>query len=274
MVAGDAEHDRRRVVRRVVDRRHRVVDERELHRAVPRRAARRHRVGAPGRARDDRGRGGRDLRHHRAAAAEPVAEAAGGRRRRHGADEARVHARRRAARADLQEVGAARPRRVGAARWAPPVGRVVARIGEPHPRRPAPARRARPDLRLERAARPAQADEVEATGRAQRARRAPAGGGRRGAGELAVEVELERGGAERGGRAQRGGERGRADAEGVAAGQVPAHGLQNTTRVTDGAVAAARVRARVRPAARAPSARSRAASSRPPRPRTTGRSRR
>ena len=59
VVLGDAEHDRGRLVGRVVVGGDRVVHEAHLHHAVAGRRARRDRVAAPRRARDDRRRGAR-----------------------------------------------------------------------------------------------------------------------------------------------------------------------------------------------------------------------
>ena len=201
VVAGDAEHDPRRLLGRVLDRAGGVMDERGLHGAVARAAARRDLVGAPAGARDHE-RGG--LRGAGLGLARRVVE--------------RAHEPRRelpglTPEAELELVGGAGEGGIGA------VERDV-RVGEGGPARPAAAFHARPDLRLDVGARvPAQADEVEAVGRPERLGELPAGGV-----ELA-DPELEQGRVGRGLRVRGGGEAeraegDRAESQDMAAGEV------------------------------------------------------
>ena len=158
VVAGDAEHDPRRLLGPVLDRAGGVMDERGLHGAVARAAARRDLVGAPARPRDHergglRGAGRGLARHSVERAHEPRGELPG-----------------LAPEAELELVGGAGEGGIGA------VERDV-RVGEGGPARPAAAFHAGADLRVDvGAAVPAQADEVEAVGRPQRLGELPAAG--------------------------------------------------------------------------------------------------
>ena len=233
VVAGDPEHDPRRVLGVVGVGRHRVVHERDLDRAVVGGRARRDGVAAP--------LGPGDHAHRRAldlaaggdarAPAQALADPAGDGRGRQGAHEAGAQRARVAAQAQLELVGGADERRVGAGDGARAVGPVVAHDVQRRPRGPAAAAPARAHLRLGvAAARPAQADQVEAARRAQHPRRAPARAGDRGGQILAGEVELEQrapAGEGGGGRLQGdGGKGGGAEPEDLAArGTTIRHGL-------------------------------------------------
>ena len=135
-----AEHDRGRLVGRVVVGGDRVVDEGHLHHAVVGRRARRHRVGAPRRARDDRRRRpGLGAACCLGLAAARATRRPAGR----GGDGDEVHAQRAAQRprgAQLQLVAAPGPDRIGGPLAGAGVGRVVAVDGERHPRAPASRR--------------------------------------------------------------------------------------------------------------------------------------
>ena len=132
VVARDAEDDRSRLLGRVVDGADGVVHERDLHVAVAGAAARWHAVAAPARARDDRGRA-----RLACGRARPARRRVGER-----AHEARLQAAGAAAQPQLELVGAAGEDGVGAVA----VAGVVVR--QRRPARPAPAVRARADLRL------------------------------------------------------------------------------------------------------------------------------
>ena len=237
VVARNGQHDRGRVLRVVVVRGHRVMNERELDLAVDRSRARRHCGGAPRRARDDRGRA--RLGDAGDAAAEAPRQPARHARGRERAHEARAQAARVAAQAQLELVGGADEGGVGAGRGAPAVRPVVARRVQRRPLGPAAATAAGAYLRLGRGAvRPRQADEVEAPRRVEHATPPPAAGrGGRGTRREPVERQLEqRGGAcceRRGGRAEPGrrGDRG-AGAEDLPAGEGTAghDGLQHLDR--------------------------------------------
>ena len=202
MVARDPEHDAGRLLRPVVVRAHRVVDERGLHLAVLRRAARRDGVAAPLGAGDDQRLAGLGCTGTRPGRGPCAARAAGhvarGPRGRLGADEARAQPAGGAAEAELEDVGRAGVGGLGAGGGVAAVGRVVAGGVQRQPRRPGAAPLAGADLRLEApAALPAQPHQVEAPRRVEHLRRAPA---TRGVGAVVGERELEqrRPGSERG----------------------------------------------------------------------------
>ena len=168
VVLGDGEHHRGRLVGCVVVGGDGVVHEGQLHHAVVGRRARRHRVGAPRRAGDDRRR--------RPGLGRGLLLGAGGRARdrrppRRGRDGDEVHAQRPAQPvrgAQLQLVAATGPHRIGGPLAGARVGRVVAVDGQRHPR--APARAAAAHAHLEatvRRVRAAHAEQVEAPRRAQ-----------------------------------------------------------------------------------------------------------
>src|SRR4051794_1862064 len=161
VVARDREDDAGRVLGCVVVGVDRVVDEGGADLAVLRRRARRHRVAAPLRARDDRHR--RALLRRARRAGVDGARAAG-------AYAVQDQAVQRARDAQLDLGAAPGPARVGAARAAAAVGAVVAGGVQRQPRRPAPAAPAGAQLAVQmRGARPAQAGQLEAAGHAQRA---------------------------------------------------------------------------------------------------------
>ena len=184
VVAGDAEHDRRRVLRPVIVRGHRVVHERDLHVAVDRVRPRRHGVAAPLAARDHgHGRARppasapRRVRRPRRRRRRPTRRATvavGSARTKRARSGARAPAQ-----AQLELVGGAGERGVGTCgRGAARVGPVVAGRVQRQPVGPRAAAAARAHLRLGVGpARPAQPDQVEPARRAQHARGAPAGGG-------------------------------------------------------------------------------------------------
>ena len=140
VVAGDAEHDARRLLRPVGVRAHRVVDERGLHLAVERRRARRDRVAAPLAAGDDQrrdlGAAGADLGAGARLAAGAAGDVAGGAGDRLGADEAGLQALGGAAEPELEDVGGAGVGGLGAGGGVAAVGGVVAGRVEREPRRP------------------------------------------------------------------------------------------------------------------------------------------
>ena len=178
VVARDAEHDRRRVGGCVAVRRRRVVDERDLHLAVVRRVARRHRGGAPRLAGDDRGRadlaGGGAAGPRAPGGARRPLPGPSGRSARAARAGGRGGAAGRGRRCPSTPARCRRARRPPSGPWSP------AACSGTHGVQPPPRRRARTCASRVAAARPAQPDQVEPARRGVDARRAPARGGRAG----------------------------------------------------------------------------------------------
>ena len=171
VVLGDAEHHRGRLVGRVVVGGDRVMDEGHLHDAVVGRRARRHRVGAPRGARDDRRRRARAAARPAAWGWRPPARRGDRRPAAGTATKCTRSAPRSAPRgAQLQLVAATGPDRIGGALAGAGVGRVVAVDGQRHPRAPV-ARR--DGARAPRSARARHPGRARRAGRSAAARAAP-----------------------------------------------------------------------------------------------------